>query len=158
MECCAACPAQLAAAALSVALETLGLPPWHPVLQRRVFATLSELEPLRARLRALQESAEVPNLRCQWRQLLKHVVHRYAQRAAVEAAEVADVEADAGAVEAAEVAAEAAAAEGAGGGGVGREAGAAGGQVFAGVAELGHVRRLVKAAGPMVRLGEVAVE
>ncbi|GLC51572.1 hypothetical protein PLESTB_000516900 [Pleodorina starrii] len=65
--CCTAPPPHAAAAAMSLALEALGLPRWPPALRRALPLRLAEdLEPLRQRIAAAQLQRELPYLRSSW--------------------------------------------------------------------------------------------
>ncbi|GIL51862.1 hypothetical protein Vafri_7763 [Volvox africanus] len=65
--CSAAPPSHVAAAALSLAMEVLGQPPWPPTLQRTMPLSLDEdLGPVRARIIAAQMKYDLPYMRGSW--------------------------------------------------------------------------------------------
>ncbi|EFJ43119.1 hypothetical protein VOLCADRAFT_96837 [Volvox carteri f. nagariensis] len=69
--CCAAAPSHVAAAAVSLARETFGLPPWPPALRAVLPLRLDvDLDPLRERIAAAQTKYDVPYLRGAWMERL----------------------------------------------------------------------------------------
>ncbi|GIL90489.1 hypothetical protein Vretimale_17618 [Volvox reticuliferus] len=65
--CSASPPSHVAAAALSLAMEALGQPPWPPALQRTLPLRLDEdLGPVRARIVAAQMKYDLPYMRGSW--------------------------------------------------------------------------------------------